>query len=169
VKVFSLFLGVALAVVTVGSAIAQGTITVNLSPVNNSGISGTAQLIDKGTQTEVIVNITGEPAGGSEPMHIHSGQCGPTLGKVVYPLKNVENGTSDTTVNATLASLENGNMAINVHQSAANIGTYVACGNIPALATTSSLPKSGGVPLGAIVLVGGALVGVGYVLRRRSA
>ncbi|HVB96834.1 MAG TPA: CHRD domain-containing protein [Chloroflexota bacterium] len=171
-RVVSILLGVALAVLSIGSAFAQGTVTVNLAPINGSGISGTAQLIDKGNQTEVVVNVTGEPAAGSEPMHIHSGQCGPTLGKVVHPLKNVEGGTSDTTVNATLASLQTGGFAINVHESAAKISTYVACGNIPALATTTStagLPKTGGIPTTAVVLLAGALIGVGYTLRRRLA
>jgi plastocyanin len=37
---------------------------------------------------------------------------------------------SVTTVDATLSSLADGNHAINVHKSAANIGTYVACGDI---------------------------------------
>jgi len=163
--------GAILALAMVGAAFADTTI--NLSPINNSGVSGTAQLIAKGNQTEVIVTVTGEPSSASEPMHIHSGQCGPTLGKVIYPLKNVEGGKSDTTVNVALQSIENGHFAINVHQSAANIGTYVACGNIPAMAVTpttvTALPKTGGTPIALVVLVGGALLGAGYALRRRLA
>ena len=171
-RIVSILVGAALAVLSVGSAFAQGPVTINLTAINGSGVSGTAQLMDKGAQTEVVVNVQGEPASASEPMHIHSGQCGPTLGKVVYPLKNVEGGTSDTTVNATLASLQTGNFAINVHESAAQITTYVACGNIPALAATNgtaSLPKTGGIPTTAIVLLAGALIGAGYSLRRRLA
>jgi hypothetical protein len=47
-------------------------------------------------------------------------------------LNDVTNGKSDTTVNASLVSLMNGNSAINVHKSATDIQTYVACGDIPA-------------------------------------
>lgn len=162
-------IGVILALATVSAVFAQGTVNVTLNPLNNSGISGTAQLIAQGSQTEVIITETGEPAGASEPAHIHAGQCGPTLGKVVHPLKNVENGKSDTIVNAPLASLQTGGFAINVHESAANIKTYVSCGNIPALATSvAALPKTGGTPIAAVVILGGALIGVGYTLRRRQ-
>ena len=45
-------------------------------------------------------------AGASQPAHIHEGQCGPTLGKVVYPPTNVVNGTSTTTIDATMAQRE---------------------------------------------------------------
>jgi plastocyanin len=88
----------------------------------------------------------------SHPAHIHSGTCGDGLGDVVYPLSNVSeaalvNGTpiagaaggatdaipvaiSGTTVPSTLADLLASPYAINVHESAENIGNYIACGNI---------------------------------------
>src|SRR5258708_31829190 len=91
----AILLGVLLAVAMLGSASAQDSVTVVMNPLNNSGISGTAVLSPVRTnQTQVVVTIQGEPAGASEPIHIHTGQCGPTLGRVKYPLKNVENGTS---------------------------------------------------------------------------
>jgi plastocyanin len=49
---------------------------------------------------------------------------------------------SETTVDATLESLADGNHAINVHKSATEIGTYVACGDI------------GGQPMGDELVVG---------------
>ncbi len=162
----AMILGVALAIALFSTASAEDTVTVKLDPLNNSGISGTATLTAQGDSTQVVLNLTGEPAGASEPAHIHTGSCGPSLGGVKFPLKNVENGTSTTVVNASLASLQTGGFAINVHQSAANIANYVACGNIPALA---ALPKTGGVPAEAVVLLAGGLLGTGYALRRRSA
>jgi len=88
----------------------------------------------------------------SHPAHIHSGTCGDGLGDVVYPLSNVSesvlvNGTpvagatggatdaiavavSGTTVTSSLADLLASPYAINVHESAENIGNYIACGNI---------------------------------------
>src|SRR5712692_7945446 len=114
-------LGALLAVPVLASAAppsAMGPLTITLAELNNSGESGTAVLTDLGGgQTKVDVTVKGEPAGGSHPMHIHSGQCGPTLGPVVYPLTNVEGGTSTTTITATLGSLIDGNHAVNVHKS----------------------------------------------------
>src|SRR5215472_16187837 len=162
----AMILGMVLALALVNVALAD-SITVNLDSLNDSGISGTATLTSNGATTDVVVNVTGEPAGGSEPVHVHTGQCGPTLGGVKFPLKNVENGTSTTTVNATLASLETGGFAINLHESAANISHFVACGNIPAMAASANLPKTGGIPLTDVLLASGVLLATGYALRRR--
>ncbi len=104
-----------------------------------------------------IMSITG--ASGSfaqdsaipHPAHIHSGSCA-ALGDVVVPLSDVSaaannNGTpmaldmvgadtaipalsSVTTVELPLADIVAGEHAINVHESAENIGNYVACGDI---------------------------------------
>jgi LPXTG-motif cell wall-anchored protein len=163
----AMLLGAIFALAMVGATSAATTLTVPLATLNGSGVSGSATLTDMGAQTQVVITVTGEPTSASEPDHIHVGQCGATLGAVKFPLKNVEGGTSTTVVNVALSALQNGNYAINLHESAANIGNYVACGNIPALATTT-LPTTGGVPSLAVVLVAGGLLGAGYVLRRRS-
>jgi LPXTG-motif cell wall-anchored protein len=164
----ALILGAILAITMFNVVYAADTVTVNLDALNSSGISGTATLTSNGDTTTVVLNVTGEPSGGSEPVHIHTGQCGPTLDGVKYPLKNVEGGTSTTTINATLASIETGGFAINVHESAANISHYVACGNIPAMAATS-LPKTGEMPIAPVLAGAGLLALTGYALRRRFA
>lgn len=136
-----LVLGILMAVPIIALAAqpAQSPLTIQLAPLNDSGQSGTAVLTDMGNgQIKVDVTVSGEPAGASEPEHIHTGQCGPTLGGVVYPLTNLENGTSTTMITATLASLMDGNHAINGHKSKAEIQTYVYCGNIPAAAAAAS-------------------------------
>src|SRR5947207_1694335 len=119
-----ILLGICLGLGLIGVAFADTRITLN--PENNSGVSGSATLTAMGDQTQVVVTVTGEPAGASEPAHIHVGQCGPTLGAVKFPLKNIENGTSTTVVNVKLADIQTGGFAINLHESAANIGKYVA-------------------------------------------
>lgn len=66
------------------------------------------------------------------PAHIHVGTC-PTPGDVKYPLTNVVNGKSVTTLPAgvTIKSLMDlGDLAVNVHKSAADIKTYIACGDL---------------------------------------
>ena len=167
----SMLFGALLALAILGSVSAADSVTVTLNPVGNSGISGTAVFTPVGSnQTQVVVKLSGAPAGASEPIHIHTGQCGASLGAVKYPLKNVENGTSTTTVDAAFLPLWGGGFAINAHESAANITNYVACGNLPNMATSqAAMPKSGGIPGFAIVAVAGALLSAGYVLRRRTA
>ena len=125
------------------SAMAPTEVTVALAQQNASGQKGTATLRDIGGETEVVLNLTGEASGGSEPAHIHLGSCA-NLGAVQYPLTNVANGHSTTTLGVALADILGSlPLAINVHKSAASISTYVACGDIapssmPSSSTTSS-------------------------------
>jgi hypothetical protein len=77
------------------------------------------------------------------PAHIHAGQC-PGVGDVVTPLNDVTvvgneaQGAADSihvdisqsTVPLGLADILAADHAINVHQSADDMGTYIACGNI---------------------------------------
>jgi hypothetical protein len=107
-------------------------VVIDLQALNNSGQSGKATLTAVAAErTEVVVSVTPGAAGVAQPMHIHDGQCGTELKGVKYPLTNVMSGESITTVNAGLASLLTGAFAINAHKSGAEVGTYVACGNIP--------------------------------------
>ncbi|HEX5416110.1 MAG TPA: hypothetical protein VFZ25_10620 [Chloroflexota bacterium] len=155
-----------LAVSTFSLAFAEPAVTVNLTAQNNSGVSGTATLTAVGNQTQVVINVTGEPSGASEPAHIHVGAC-PNPGSVKAPLQNIVDGTSTTLVNAPLSSFTTGGFAINLHESATNISHFVSCGDIPAV--VNSLPRSGGVPLFPILLVAGILMVSGYALRRVAA
>jgi hypothetical protein len=80
---------------------------------------------------------------GPHPAHIHSGTC-EELGDVVVPLTDVqvregeEAGSgiahpikgSHTQVDMPLQDIIDGGHAINVHLSAEEIGTYIACGDI---------------------------------------
>ncbi len=104
-------------------------VTVQLAEQNGSGQSGTATLTPVGdTQTMVAIELSNPPA-DPQPAHIHSGTCA-ELGEVVYPLTNIEGGTSETTLDVTLEELQSGGFAINAHESEANIQNYVACGEI---------------------------------------
>ena len=178
VVVATLGLALVALMASASTAGAQGrSATVTLSPENNSGITGTATLTDMGNgQTQVVVRIS--PGAGNRPAHIHSGNCGPTLGAVVYPLTNVQNGTSTTQVATSLADVQTCGFAINLHESPENIPTYVACGNILQAAQAGgggaaqvprALPRTG--DLGSMAplasAVGAGLVGLGFALRRR--
>jgi hypothetical protein len=85
-----------------------------------------------------------DTAAEAHPAHIHSGTCD-QLGDVVYPLADVMTLTGEEMgaagghavkvsevnhVDAPLQEILDGGHAINVHLSAEEIGTYIACGNI---------------------------------------
>jgi LPXTG-motif cell wall-anchored protein len=110
---------------------AQQSITINLSPQNNSGQTGTAVLTAEGAGTKVVVTLSN--AAGPHPAHIHSGSC-PTPGAVVFPLTSVTNGRSETTVAASIADILKAPHAINIHKSPQEIPVYTSCGNVAAAA-----------------------------------
>jgi len=117
-------------VAQLSAAAATSTLTVAIHEQNGSGESGTATLTQMGADVKVVLAIKGAPATTPQPAHIHDGTCADLKG-VVYPLSNVVNGSSTTTVKGvTIDKLLDGKYAINVHESAANIGKYVACGEI---------------------------------------
>ncbi len=132
---------------SIPTAFAADSVTVQLSPENASGESGTATLTAMGDQTQVVIDLSGAPATG-QPAHIHNGQCGPTLNpKPLYPLTPVVGGKSTTMVAAKLSDMTTGGFAINLHKSPQDIPTYVACGNIAKVAGASipaAAPVAGG-------------------------
>ncbi len=119
-------------------------LTVTLKEENKSGESGTATLTELNGKVNVVLSLTGAPSGVAQPAHIHVGAC-PGVGVVKYPLTNVMDGASNTTLpdgvtfDSILAGLP---LAINVHKSATAMGVYVACGPITTTpsATTTVTP-----------------------------
>jgi hypothetical protein len=84
-----------------------------------------------------------DDANEAHPAHIHSGTCD-QLGDVVYPLADVATLSGEEMgagghpvkvsevnhVDVPLQEILDGGHAINVHLSAEEIGTYIACGDI---------------------------------------
>jgi opacity protein-like surface antigen len=129
-----LLLALAFAIVAqlASAAAATSTLTIALNAENGSGETGTATLTQAGDDVKVVVSLKGAPATTPQPAHIHDGTCADLKG-VAYPLTNVVGGSSTTTVKGvTVDKLVGGTYAINVHESADNLGKYVACGNIAA-------------------------------------
>ena len=112
------------------SASGQSPITVQLQPKGNSGVSGTATLTPKGNQTQVVVQLKGNISNVAQPAHFHSGTCDKLDPKPKFPLADVVNGTSSSVVSASVSELTSGQYTINVHKSAAEVKTSVACGNV---------------------------------------
>ena len=100
-----------------------------LAEQNDSGLSGEAT-ISPTSDEAVKVAIDLEDSGDvPRPAHIHEGSCD-ELGAIAFPLDNVEGGNSSTAVDVSLQELEDGDYAINVHESEEAIETYVACTDI---------------------------------------
>jgi hypothetical protein len=105
-------------------------VTIVLSDQNTSGESGTATLVEENGKTVVTVSTLGYPKDIAQPAHIHLGEC-PGVGAVKYPLTNLVNGQSVTTLEVTLAQLEEElPLGINVHKSVPEAKVYTACGDL---------------------------------------
>jgi len=123
----------ALACIAASAALAQGKpVTVNLMPQNASGESGTVTLTPQGDKTQVVIKLAGAPSDVQQPAHIHDGSCASLDPKPRVPLQNVVSGSSTTTLDMKLDDIVSKGGAVNVHKSAADVKTYVACGDIKA-------------------------------------
>jgi LPXTG-motif cell wall-anchored protein len=157
---------------------ADNTMTVTMHAQNGSGEDGTATITAKGdNDVEVVIKLSNGTS-VAQPAHIHKGSCANLNPTPAYPLNNVVNGTSDTTVMVGMAELAKGGYAINVHKSAAEVSTYVSCGDIMAMAMGGSMggqtmPATGNgdqmLMLAGLALVALLLTGAGLRLARRRA
>jgi hypothetical protein len=117
----------AIAVLTSCASSAQQTERLELRTLNASGVTGTVTLtaIDGSrTRVEVAVDPAGHP---NMPAHIHPGTCDALVPQPIYPLESVVDGVSVTEVLAPLDELIAGGVALNIHDSNEDMGTYTAC------------------------------------------
>ncbi len=116
--------------------------TFELKSVINSNISGTATFIEnEDSSTTVQLQLTGTPAGGMHPAHIHFNTAAEG-GAVAISLGTVNGDTGFSTIVVSALNANQGGTAItyeellnfdgyiNVHLSAAEITTLVAQGDI---------------------------------------
>jgi hypothetical protein len=109
---------------------ARPSTVVQLKTLNDSGVTGTVTLVDLGDgRTQVDINV--QPAGNLDmPAHIHPGTCAALIPQPKHPLENVVNGRSTTIVRAPVAELTGGDLAVNLHRSNEDLGTYTACAEL---------------------------------------
>lgn len=105
-------------------------LSASITALNNSGQTGNASISESNGKTKVVVSIGSGAKDVGQPAHIHAGSC-PQPGSVLYPLTNVMNGSSTSTVDASLDKVSSQMpLAVVVHKSEADINTYVACGDV---------------------------------------
>jgi hypothetical protein len=126
-SVFTAFAAVAVLLLLSAACNAQQSRTFQLETLNDSGVTGTAVLTDLGDgSTRVVVDV--DPAGHPEmPAHIHHGTCAELVPQPLHWLDVVVDGKSDTVLPISLADLLAGDLAVNLHVSAEDMGTYAAC------------------------------------------
>jgi hypothetical protein len=115
----------------------------NATLATPAGLAGAIQVRGMGwmagtkdsTETAAHVEITNAAPGGEHPWHVHLGQCGSDRGILgeadAYPVLKVGgNGKAEADAKLKIPLPRTGQYFINVHASAANMGTIVACGNL---------------------------------------
>lgn len=125
----SIGIAAALLLAAAATSAADKAVTVPIKAQNGSGETGSATLTPQGDKTKVEVTLSGAPA-SAQPAHIHEGSCAKLDPKPKYPLENVTDGKSSTVLPVSVSALTAGGYAINVHKSAEDLKTYVACGDI---------------------------------------
>lgn len=124
-------LTVLVGVLGLGACQSEGeSTTIALRQLNDSGVSGTVTLTDVGSaRTRVVISV--DPAGRPDmPAHIHPGTCDDLVPQPRYALANVVDGASTTEVSAALSELLAGDVAVNIHQSNAEMDIYTACAEL---------------------------------------
>lgn len=106
--------------------------TAQLQPVNDSGITGEATVTDRGSESEIMVRLTGAPANSTHPGHVHAGTC-EAIGSVVQPLQEIATDATGTgTMTASVAiptmTLSDGQHIIVYHETG---GSPATCATIP--------------------------------------
>jgi hypothetical protein len=142
----------------ISTIIAQGDIGKNeltstsktyaLNSVANPAISGTAKFTKRVSgETLISIAITGTTSGVSSPAHIHLNTVAQG-GNIAINLTSIAGATGKSETNVaklndgtaiTYDQLLNFNGHINVHESASNLATIIAQGNIGANVTTNNI------------------------------
>ena len=108
----------------------KDALTLDLQEQNDSGITGTVAFTPTTDgKVEVEIELDGSE-GGPHPAHIHPGSCADLDPVPKWPLRNVVDGKSKTTIDVDLSELTAQEYAVNVHDSRENLDLYVACADV---------------------------------------
>jgi LPXTG-motif cell wall-anchored protein len=164
-----------------GLVMAQETGTVQLEPVDGSGVSGTATLTAAGEGTEVTLEVQGLSPGATARGTMQAGTCDmPSASFAALPdLQADATGAAIATGRVLFRGAEDvalETMADGEHIIAIQTDQVVACGVIPALASVAAPPESlpaTGTAHPSLLAAGAGMLGLcalsgGLFLRRRS-
>jgi len=174
------FVGISLVVLVLiglaSGATAQEPVSVQLDPVGESGVSGTATLNAAGEGTDFTLDVEGLAAGMEAQATMQAGTCEmPSASFATLPVLTADATGSATATGAVLfrgtedvalATMADGEHIIAIQAD----GEVVACGVIPALSsapTAPTLPATSGIPV-SLVAIGAGILGWLPFLRVRS-
>ena len=108
-----------------------------LKPGAGSNITGEAEVEgkDKDKKAEAEISIKGAAAGSVLPWHVHQGKCGDN-GSIIGdpaaypPLKVKDDGSAKAEAKLNIEAPTSGEYYVNVHKSASDLKTIVACGDL---------------------------------------
>ncbi len=112
--------------------------TTTLAPVSemSGAVTGAAELDSTGpARSTAKISIRGDRPGAIRPWHVQHGQCGQdgaVLGSAsdYPPIKVGPDGTGSATASLEVPTPATGDYLVNVHASAVDLTTIVACGDL---------------------------------------
>lgn len=120
----------ALAVPAVTLAAEGDTATVELTgKTGYEDITGTATFTDNGDGTTMVSAEIENAPDGASPAHLHDGTSCDESKPVLHPLTDFVDGNSETTLDEPFDELVADNYYLNIHLSADDLGTVIACGD----------------------------------------
>jgi len=149
-----------------GVVMAQEAVTVQLYPVGESGVSGTATLIAAGDGTNVALDVKGLAPGADARATMHAGTCATSSASfaALPDLKADATGRATATGSVLFRGTENVALAIMADDehiiAIRQAGQVVACGVIPRLTSASApptLPVTGGAAFSLMAATAGVL------------
>lgn len=118
--------------------------TVTLNAVNESGITGTAEVGPADDAVEIEVSLEGLAEGDTYPVHLHEGTCSEG-GGVAAPIGEVTGGTDGTgSATATIAAADLSADASYFVQGHLPDGQPAVCGDAPSVSDLLSGDSAGG-------------------------
>ena len=122
-----IMLVIALALAACSAPTSGRSVTLDLHPIDGSGVEGTVVITEVDLAT-TLVTVEADPAGHPNmPAHIHPGSCSDLVPQPRFALENIVDGQSSTRVPASFEEITTPGNAINLHESNAALDVYTAC------------------------------------------
>lgn len=109
--------------------------TVTIAGKDGAAVHGTGTAKSEDKTTEVEIKLMGDVAGSVRPWHIHSGSCAKAGGvfgggRSYTPITIDAKGEGSSKASVPVSLPDTGTYYVNIHESAANMGKIVACGDL---------------------------------------
>ena len=109
--------------------------TVTIAGKDGAAVHGTGTAKSEDKTTEVEIKLMGDAEGSVRPWHIHIGSCAAAGGvfggaRSYTPITIDAKGNGMAKVSVPASLPDTGHFYVNIHESSANMGKIVACGDL---------------------------------------